>query len=402
MKLHEYQAKKILKKHGVSVPDGSVLTDLKEIEKILESFGSIIAVKAQIHAGGRGKGRVLSTENPKTAAVIMEGGVKVAKSKEEASSFAEKMLGNFLQTHQTGDSAKQIKRVYFEAGCNIEKEFYLSILVDRSVSRPVIMISTEGGMDIEHVASTMPDKIHRIEVEPGIGLQGFQIREILFRLGLPAESHKQASDFLKRLWNVYDSEDASMLEINPLVLTKENELLALDCKLTIDDNALFRHPETSDLRDIDEEDPLEVQASKFNLNYIKLEGNVGCMVNGAGLAMATMDIIKLAGAEPANFLDVGGGANPETVSNGFRIILSDPGVKAILVNIFGGIVQCDRVANGIVEAAKMVKINVPLVVRLRGTNADIAKEILEKSGLKLQTAEELGEAARLVASSIKS
>ena len=402
MKLHEYQAKQLLKKHGVYIPRGSIVFNPDEIERSYRELNSeVVVIKSQIHAGGRGKGKIYNDEHPGSTSPVLEGGVKIANNIEEAVRFGKSMLGNYLVTHQTAGIGKKIGKIYLEAGTQIACEYYLSILVDRSISRPIVMFSSEGGVDIEEVAAKTPEKIFKIEIEPSMGIQPWQIREILFKLDIPKEAHKQGAVFFNALWKAYDDEDASMLEINPLVLTKSNEIIALDCKFSIDDNALFRHPDIASMRDTTEEDPLEVQASEYNLNYIKLDGNVGCMVNGAGLAMATMDIVKLAGAEPANFLDVGGGANVETVSNGFRIILGDPNVKAILVNIFGGIVQCDRVANGIVEAAKNIHISIPLVVRLRGTNADLAKEILQKSGLALQTADELSEAARLVADAIR-
>ena len=311
------------------------------------------------------------------------------------------MIGNYLLTHQTGGAGKKVLKIYLEKGTDIARELYLSILHDRGLNKPIIMTSTEGGMDIEEVAEKSPEKIIKMPIEPAIGLQPWQARDILFQLNVPAEAMKQGVKFLLSLWKAYDEEDSSMLEINPLVITGQNELMALDCKFTYDDNALFRHPESSELRDTSEEDPLELKASEFNLNYVRLDGNVGCMVNGAGLAMATMDLIKLAGAEPANFLDVGGGANPTTVANGFRIILGDPSVKAIFVNIFGGIVQCDRVANGIVQAAKEVNITVPLVVRLKGTNADLARDILAQSGLPIIVAEELTDASTKVAEALK-
>jgi len=402
MKIHEYQAKSLLKKHGVQVPEGRVVKHTHDAEAAFDALQStIVAVKSQIHAGGRGKGTVYDGPNPQTARVVQQGGVKVARSKEEAITFTKNLLGNYLLTHQTGGSAKQVNAVYLEKGTDIKKELYLSILLDRAVCRPIIMASTEGGMDIEEVAAHTPGKIIRMEVDPALGLQPYQARELLFRLGLPAAVLRQGVDFLLKLWQCYDAEDASLLEVNPLVLTGDETLIALDCKFTYDDNALFRHKETGEMRDLSEEDPLELKASQFNLNYIKLDGNVGCMVNGAGLAMATMDIVKLAGAEPANFLDVGGGANVETVSNGFRIILGDPNVKAIFVNIFGGIVQCDRVANGIVEAARTVNINVPLIVRLKGTNAEKAREILKASGLKIDVAEELTDGSQKVAAAIR-
>lgn len=402
MKIHEYQAKEILRKHGVNVPEGIAVTSKEEIGPAFDKLGSpVVAVKSQIHAGGRGKGVLYDGENPESAKKVQEGGVKVAKNRQDAETFGSNMLGNYLVTHQTGGTGKKVLKIYLEKGTEIAKELYLSILLDRALSKPIIMASTEGGMDIEEVAEKMPEKIVKIPVEPALGLQPWQARELAFKLGLPKESMKQAGQFFSALWKAYDKEDASMLEINPLVLTGSNELIALDCKFTYDENALYRHPDAESLKDETEEDPLELQASKYGLNYVKMDGNVGCMVNGAGLAMATMDIIKIAGAEPANFLDVGGGANPETVANGFRIILSDPNVKAIFVNIFGGIVQCDRVANGIIEAAKTVEVNVPLIVRLQGTNAEIAREILDQSGLKIEAAVELAEGANKVAQSIK-
>ncbi len=402
MKIHEYQAKDILRRHGVNVSDGKVVEDPAEIGAAYDALlPQVLAVKSQIHAGGRGKGTLYYGENPATARKVMEGGVKIARTREEAIEFGSKMLGNYLVTHQTAGQGKKVLKVYLEKGTNIVRELYLSILLDRATGKHIVMASTEGGMDIEEVAHKTPEKIITLAIEPALGLQPWQARQLLFQLGCPKETLKQGVKFLMQLWETYDQEDASMLEINPLVLTGDNELIALDCKLAIDDNALYRHPDLAALRDKSEEDPLEVRASEYNLNYIKLDGNVGCMVNGAGLAMATMDIVKLAGAEPANFLDVGGGANVETVSNGFRIILSDPHVKAIFVNIFGGIVQCDRVANGIVEAAKLVDINVPLVVRLQGTNAEKAREILDNSGLAVITASEIKEGADKVAAAIK-
>ncbi len=401
MKVHEYQAKEILRKHGVNVPEGKIVDNAGAIGPAFDELNSpIVAVKSQIHAGGRGKGTLYDGENPESATKIQEGGVKVAKSRDEAIQFGSNMLGNYLVTHQTGGTGKKVLKVYLEKGTEIAKELYFSFLLDRALSKPIIMASTEGGMDIEEVAAKTPEKIVKIAVEPALGLQPWQARELCFKLGLPKESMKQASQFFMALWKAYDKEDASMLEVNPLVLTKSNELIALDCKFEVDSNAMYRHAEIAKYRDETEEDPLELEAAKYDLNYVKMDGNVGCMVNGAGLAMATMDIIKLAGAEPANFLDVGGGANAETVSSGFRIILSDPNVKAIFVNIFGGIVQCDRVANGIIEAAKNVHVKVPLVVRLQGTNAEKAREILDNSGLAITSAEEIGEGARKVAEAI--
>ncbi|MCE9597914.1 MAG: ADP-forming succinate--CoA ligase subunit beta [Spirochaetia bacterium] len=402
MKIHEYQAKEILRRYGVAVPDGRVTGNAAEVAGLYKELGGgIVAIKSQIHAGGRGKGIVYDGEHPKTATKIQDGGVKVAKNEADAVNYGTNLVGNYLHTIQTGDIAKKVMKIYLEKGTDIGREFYLSILVDRAVCKPIIMYSTEGGMDIEEVAHKTPEKIFRLEVEPAIGLQPWQAREILFNLGAPAESMKQGADFLLKLWNAYYGEDAAMLEINPLVLTKTNQIIALDCKFTFDDNAMYRHPDAAKLHDPSEEDPLELKAAEFNLNYVRLDGNVGCMVNGAGLAMATMDIIKLAGEFPANFLDVGGGANATTVANGFRIILGDPNVKAIFINVFGGIVQCDRVANGIIQAAKDVNIHVPLVVRLKGTNADIAKEILAKSGLKILVADELKDGAEKVADAIR-
>ena len=403
MKLHEYQAKQILAKHAVPVAKGALIQKEGEISKAYDSLKSkIVAVKAQVHAGGRGKGKIYDKENPKDskAKEILAGGVKVAKSKTEAQDYAKKMLGGYLQTIQTGETAKKISRVYLEAGTEIKKEFYLSLLLDRALKRPILIASQEGGVEIEEVAAKSPEKILKTDIDPVLGLQPYQAREILFSLGLPEKSIKQGSAFLRSLWSCYTQEDASMLEINPLVLNGKDELVALDCKMDIDDNALFRHPDTLTMRDKEEEDPLEVKASEYKLNYIRLDGNVGCMVNGAGLAMATMDIVKLSGAQPANFLDVGGGANVETVSNGFRIILEDPKVKAIFVNIFGGIVQCDRVAKGIIEAVKKVKINVPLLVRLQGTNASEARKILAGSGISLAAAESLKEGAEKAAEAV--
>ena len=401
MKIHEYQAKELLRKYGVNVPEGRVVSDPAQIGPAFDALSApIVAVKSQIHAGGRGKGLVYDGVDPAKAKKVQEGGVKVARGREEAVTFGTNILGNYLVTHQTGGQGKKVAKLYLEKGTDIAREFYLSILVDRAASKPIIMASTEGGMDIEEVAAKTPDKIFRLVVEPNIGLQPNQAREILFRLGVPKEAMKQGVKFLRALWDCYEAEDCSMLEINPLVLSKGNELVALDCKLDLDDNASYRHPDHDALRDTSEEDPLELKASEFHLNYIKLDGNVGCMVNGAGLAMATMDIVKLAGAEPANFLDVGGNANPETVANGFRIILGDPNVKAIFVNIFGGIVQCDRVANGIVAAAREVDIHVPLIVRLKGTNADKAKDILNNSGVKIIVGQELGDSAEKVAKAI--
>ncbi|EMJ45888.1 succinate-CoA ligase, beta subunit [Leptospira interrogans str. UT126] len=372
MKIHEYQAKEILRRHKANVPFGVVIDKKENASKAHDEVtsktgGSVVVVKAQIHAGGRGKG----------------GGVKVTKTKEDAIAAVDKILGMQLITPQTGPEGKKVLKVYLEQGIDIAKEYYLSILLDRSIRKTIIMASTEGGMEIEEVAETHPEKILKIAIDPGIGLQVNQARQLAFELGLPAESHKSFQSLLAAIYEAYIKEDASLLEINPLILTKQNEIIAGDCKIDLDENALYRHADNAAFRDITEEDPLEVQASEFNLNYVKLDGNIGCMVNGAGLAMATMDIVKLAGAEPANFLDVGGGANKTTVTNGFKIILGDPNVKGIFVNIFGGIVRCDMVAEGIIEAAKAVDLKVPLVVRLQGTNSELGREVLNKSGLKL-------------------
>jgi len=381
MKIHEYQAKEILKKFNVPIPQGKVAFSVDEaVEAAKEIGGSVWVVKAQIHAGGRGKG----------------GGVKVAKSLDEVRSLSEAILGMTLVTHQTGPEGRLVKRLLIEQGINIEKELYLGITLDRATAQNVVMVSTEGGMEIEKVAAETPEKIIKVFIDPKTGFQQFQARQLAFALGLQGAQFKNSLVFFNALYQAYSSTDASLAEINPLVVTKEGDVLALDAKMNFDDNALFRHKDILALRDLDEEDPLEIEASKYNLNYIKLDGNVGCMVNGAGLAMATMDIIKLAGGNPANFLDVGGGANKETVANGFKIILSDPNVKAILINIFGGIVRCDRVAQGVIDAAKEIKVNLPIIVRLDGTNAIEARELLEKSGLNFEVTKTLKEAAQMV------
>ncbi|HPI37484.1 MAG TPA: ADP-forming succinate--CoA ligase subunit beta [Ignavibacteriaceae bacterium] len=387
MKIHEYQAKEILRKFNVAVPKGSVAYTPEECVRIAkdELGGKVWVVKAQIHAGGRGKG----------------GGVKVAKSLDEVLEYSKKILGMNLITHQTGPEGKTVKRLLIEQGVNIERELYVGITLDRAVSKNVVMVSTEGGVEIEKVAAETPEKIVKEAIEPAIGMQPYQARKLAFALGLKGEQHKNGVKFLLALYKAYEETDASLAEINPLVVTKEGEVLALDAKMNFDDNALYKHPEIVAFRDLDEEDPLEIEASKFNLNYIKLDGNVGCMVNGAGLAMATMDIIKLAGGEPANFLDVGGGANKETVANGFKIILSDKNVKAILINIFGGIVRCDRVAQGVVDAATEMEVKVPIVVRLEGTNAKEAAELLVNSTLNFEVAKSFEEAAQKVTAVLK-
>ncbi|MBI5476549.1 MAG: ADP-forming succinate--CoA ligase subunit beta [Ignavibacteriales bacterium] len=385
MKIHEYQGKEILKKFGVAVPQGGVAFSVDEAVKVAQSIGgNVWVVKAQIHAGGRGKG----------------GGVKIAKSLDEVRQLASQILGMRLITHQTGPDGKIVKRLLIEQGISIAKELYVGITLDRAKSQNVVMASTEGGVEIEKVAAEMPEKILKETVSPSIGFKDFQARKLAFGLGLSGDVLKNAVKFLMSLYRVYEETDASLAEINPLVITTDGNVLALDAKMNFDDNALFRHTDILAMRDLDEEEPLEIEASKYNLNYIKLDGNVGCMVNGAGLAMATMDIIKLAGGEPANFLDVGGGANVETVSNGFKIILSDKNVKAVLINIFGGIVRCDRVANGVIEAAKQVNITLPVVVRLDGTNAIEAREILANSGLNFAVASSFEDAAKKVTQAI--
>ncbi|MEK9135663.1 MAG: ADP-forming succinate--CoA ligase subunit beta [Bacteroidota bacterium] len=386
MKVHEYQGKEILKKFNVAVPKGRVAFSVEEAVQVAQELGgSVWVVKAQIHAGGRGKG----------------GGVKVARSVEEVRQLAGQILGMTLVTHQTGPEGKVVKRLLIEQGINIARELYLGVTLDRASSRNVVMASTEGGVEIEKVAAESPEKILKEFVDRTQGLQQYQARKLAFGLGLTGDAFKNGVKFLLALYRAYEEMDCSLAEINPLVVTTEGSVLALDAKMNFDDNALYRHPELATLRDLDEEDPLEVEASKSNLNYIKLDGNVGCMVNGAGLAMGTMDIIKLAGGEPANFLDVGGGASAETVEAGFKIILADHHVKAVLINIFGGIVRCDRVATGVVEAAKKVHVSIPVVVRLAGTNAELAGEILRNSGLNFLVATSLKEAAEKVTQAIR-
>ena len=381
MKLHEYQAKDLLQKHGVAVQPGRVARTPDEAEDVARELAddgaTLFVVKAQIHAGGRGKG----------------GGVKLAETVEEARAYAEEILGMQLVTHQTGPEGQAVRSVLVAAGADIEKEYYLGVTLDRQTSRQVVMASAEGGVEIETVAEESPEKILREPVDPSIGLQPFQARRIAFGLGFEGDQVKQAATFVMALYEAYDATDSSLAEINPLVLTEQGDVVAVDAKINLDDNALFRHDDLAELRDIHEEDPTEVEASEHGLSYISLDGNVGCMVNGAGLAMATMDIIKLAGGEPANFLDVGGSASAETVEAGFRIILDDENVEAILVNIFGGIVRCDRVANGVIEAAQNVGIDVPLIVRLQGTNAEEGQQLLDESDLDIETAVLLKEAA---------
>jgi succinyl-CoA synthetase beta subunit len=398
MNLHEYQAKELLKKYNVPVQEGvaveTVDAAVAAYHKIAnETNNKFAVVKAQIHAGGRGKGKIEGTE---------QRGVAVGKSAADIETFAKNILGGTLVTIQTGPTGKLVSKilvaqdVYYE-GPQPTKEFYLSILLDRAKGMNVVMYSTEGGMDIEEVAHNTPEKIYKEWVHPGGGLQGFQARKIAFNLGLSGEAMKNCIKFVTNLYNAYVGLDCAMLEINPLFKTADDKIIAVDCKMSLDDNALMRHPDIAAMRDVTEEDPTEVEAGEFNLNFVKLDGNVGCMVNGAGLAMATMDMIKLSGGEPANFLDVGGTANAQTVEAGFRIIMKDPNVKAILINIFGGIVRCDRVAAGVIEAFnKLGNINIPIIVRLQGTNAVEAKKLIDESGLKVQSAIQLSEAADLV------
>ena len=403
MNIHEYQAKELLKKHGVPVLRSKAVFSAADAGAVafadFVSQGSkVIVVKAQIHAGGRGKGTV---HNPETNEAIefdgkpLRGVTVVTKGNlaDAAYRVADGLIGNKLVTIQTGEAGKIVRRVMIEDGCNIGHEYYCSILLDRQTSQNVIMVSTEGGVDIEEVAEHSPEKILREHIDPSIGFQGYQARRLAFGLGLSGKAMKSFVKFIDKLYKAYETMDCSMLEVNPLVETVDGDFIALDAKVNFDDNALYRHPEYMELRDIDEEDPLEVEAGKYDLNYIKLDGNVGCMVNGAGLAMGTMDIIQLAGGEPANFLDVGGGANVERIANAFRIMMSDPNVEAVLINIFGGIVRCDRVANGILAALEQVKVNVPLIVRLDGTNAEEARDILQKSGLNFLVAATLQDAA---------
>jgi succinyl-CoA synthetase beta subunit len=386
MKIHEYQGKEILRKYGVATPRGFPCFSVDEaVEAAKKLGGSVWVVKAQIHAGGRGKG----------------GGVKVAKSLDEVKAHAGKILGMQLKTHQTGPEGQKVRRLLIEEGADIKKELYLGMVVDRTTQRVVLMASSEGGMDIEEVAAKTPEKIHKIAIDPGKGLADKDAESIAAKIGVPQKSLAQARDFLKALYKAFDDTDASLAEINPLILTGDEKVLALDAKMNFDDNALFRHPEIVALRDLDEEDPAEVEASKYDLNYIQLDGNIGCLVNGAGLAMSTMDIIKLYGGSPANFLDVGGGASTEKVTEAFKIMLKNPKLKAILVNIFGGIMKCDVIAQGVVTAAREVKLGVPLVVRLEGTNVDLGKKILADSGLPIISGNNMADAAQKVVAATK-
>jgi succinyl-CoA synthetase beta subunit len=383
MKIHEYQGKELLRKFGVPVPRGLVARSPDEAYQAAKELGTdVVVVKAQIHAGGRGKG----------------GGVKLAKSADEAREIAQKMLGMKLVTHQTGPEGREVRVLLIEEGLPIDKEFYLGIVLDRASGRPVFMASEAGGMDIEEVAAKTPERILKETVDPAVGFRAFQARKLAFGLGIGSDLIGQAVKFMQSLYNAYEQMDASLMEINPFLLTKDNRLIALDAKVNFDDNAMFRHKDFLDLRDLNEEEPLEIEASKFDLNYIKLDGNIACMVNGAGLAMATMDIIKLAGGEPANFLDVGGGASQERVEAAFQILLADENVKAVLINIFGGIVRCDMVARGVVEAVKKLGIEIPVVVRLEGTNVEEGQRVIRESGLNFTVAKGMKDAADKVVS----
>ncbi|MCH8684639.1 ADP-forming succinate--CoA ligase subunit beta [Pedomonas mirosovicensis] len=396
MNIHEYQAKELLAKFGVPVPAGYAAFTADEAAAAAEKLpGPIYVVKAQIHAGGRGKGKFVG------AAPDAKGGVRLARSIDEVRQHASEMLGKTLVTVQTGPAGKEVGRVYITDGVDIAKELYLSMLVDRATGHVAVIASTEGGMDIEEVAEHTPEKIVTVDIDPVMGMQGFHARKVAFALGLSGDLFKQGVDVVTKLYNAFVATDSSMLEVNPLVITADNQIKVLDAKMSFDSNALFRHPEVVALRDLTEEDPKEVEASKFDLSYIALDGNIGCMVNGAGLAMATMDIIKLSGGEPANFLDVGGGASKEKVTAAFKIILSDPQVKGILVNIFGGIMRCDIIAEGVVAAAREVSLSVPLVVRLEGTNVELGKQIMRDSGLPIIPADDLGDAAQKIVAAVK-
>ena len=395
MNIHEYQAKDLLRKFGVAVPRGKVAYTPAEAEAAAKELGGPVwVVKSQIHAGGRGAGRFKDDPNGK-------GGVRVVKSIDDVKSNAAKMLGHTLVTKQTGPAGKEVKRVFVEDGADIKRELYLSMLIDRATSRVTIIASTEGGMDIEEVAAKHPEKIMTVAVDPATGLQGHHCRSVAYGLKLEGDQVKSATKLLQGLYKAFNELDASLLEINPLIVTGKGEVVALDAKMNFDDNALYRHADIEQLRDEDEEDPTELEAAKYSLNYVKLDGNIGCMVNGAGLAMATMDIIKLYGGAPANFLDVGGGATKERVTAAFKIILSDPNVEGILVNIFGGIMRCDVIAEGVVAAAREVALHVPLVVRLEGTNVELGKKILAESGLPILSADNLADAADKVVKAVK-
>ncbi len=381
MNIHEYQAKAILARHGVPVPRGEVAFNAAEAGDIARRLGgNLVVVKAQIHSGGRGKG----------------GGVKLAKSPDQAQRLAGDMIGMTLVTHQTGPDGRVVSRVLVEEGLQMTRELYLSLLLDRAAGKPVIIASAAGGMDVEEVAASTPEKIVKVYIEPGVGFVPFEARQIGFAIGLDGPQVNKAVTLMAALYEAFLATDASLIEINPLVVTASGDLLALDAKMNFDDNSLYRHPDIRDLRDLGEEDPLEIEASKFSLNYIHLGGNIGCMVNGAGLAMATMDIIKLAGGEPANFLDVGGGANAEQIRNAFNILMSDKNVKAVLINIFGGILRCDVLAQGVIAAVSELGVRVPIVIRMEGTNVDEGKKLLRESGLNFTTVDSMGEAAEKV------
>jgi succinyl-CoA synthetase beta subunit len=395
MNIHEYQAKALLAKYGVALPKGAVAYTPDEAEKAAQQLGgSVWAVKSQIHAGGRGAGRFKNDPQGK-------GGVRIAKSPAEVKAHAAAMLGHVLVTKQTGPKGKEVKRVFIEEGCDIKRELYLGMLIDRVTGRITIIASTEGGMDIEEVAARHPEKIHKVAIDPATGLQPYHARQVAFGLKLEGKQVGAAVKFLTAMYEAFTALDASIVEINPLIVTGAGAVMALDAKMNFDDNALYRHPQVEEMRDADEEDPMELEAAKHALNYIKLDGNIGCMVNGAGLAMATMDIIKLYGGDPANFLDVGGGATRERVSTAFKLILSDQNVEGILVNIFGGIMRCDVIAEGVVAAAREVALNVPLVVRLEGTNVELGKKVLKQSGLKIISADNLADAAEKIVEAVK-
>jgi succinyl-CoA synthetase beta subunit len=385
MNIHEYQGKELFEKYGVTVPGGKVASTPEEAEAIAKELGGTVIVKAQIHAGGRGKG----------------GGVKLAKNPAEAKKVASEILGMTLVTHQTGPDGRLVKKVLVEEASEIANELYVSIVLDRASGRPTIMASTEGGMDIEEVAAKTPEKLLKVQIDPAIGVWPTTARRVAYGLGLEGDQAKDGAKFIMNLYKFYDEMDCSLVEINPLVQTKDGRVFALDAKVNFDDNALFRHKDVAEMRDTDEEDPLEVEASKYNLNYIKLDGEVACMVNGAGLAMATMDIIKLSGSSPANFLDVGGGANKEMVKNAFRILMDDYDVKAVFINIFGGILRCDVLAEGVVEAVKTVNVNVPIVIRMEGTNVEKGRKILENSGLDFTVGNGMADSAEKVVAALK-
>jgi len=386
MNIHEYQGKELLRKYGVSVPNGRVAFSVDEAVEAAKELGTdVVVVKAQIHAGGRGKA----------------GGVKVAKNLDEARTYAEEILGKTLVTHQTGPEGKEVKRLLIEEGCDIKKEYYVGLVLDRATSRVVLMASEEGGTEIEEVAEQTPEKIFKEVIDPAVGLQGYQARRIAFNINIPKELVGQAVKFMMGLYQVFVEKDCSIAEINPLVITGDGKVMALDAKLNFDSNALYRHKDIVEYRDLEEEDPKEIEASKYDLSYISLDGNIGCMVNGAGLAMSTMDIIKYYGGEPANFMDVGGGATAEKVTEAFKIILSDQNVKGIFVNIFGGIMKCDVIAEGVVEATKQVGLEIPLVVRLEGTNVELGKKILDESGLNITSAESMADGAQKIVSLVK-